>query len=49
VGGDAREKETLEQIGAEEADVAVVSTGDDMSACILSVSRCRISTWRRST
>lgn len=37
VVGDGREKETLEQIGASEADVAVVSTGDDMSACILAV------------
>ncbi len=35
--GDAREKETLRQIGAEDADTAVVSTGDDMSACILAV------------
>lgn len=37
VVGDAREKETLKQIGAEDADTAVVSTGDDMSACILAV------------
>jgi len=37
VVGDAREKETLKQIGAEDADTAVVSTGEDMSACILAV------------
>lgn len=37
VVGDARDKNTLEQIGAEDADAAVVSTGDDMSASILAV------------
>ena len=37
VVGDGRDRDTLEQIGAGGADVAVVSTGDDMSACILSV------------
>ena len=37
VVGDGRDKEILRQIGAENADVAVVSTGDDMSASILAV------------
>lgn len=37
VVGDGRDRDTLEQIGAADADVGVVSTGDDMSACILSV------------
>lgn len=37
VVGDARDKETLDQIGAGDADVAVVSTGEDISASILSV------------
>ena len=35
VVGDARDKDTLEQIGAGEADVGVISTGDDMTASIL--------------
>ena len=34
--GDAREADLLEEIGADEADAAVVSTGDDMTASILS-------------
>ena len=33
--GDGREAAMLEEIGAEEADAAVVSTGDDMTASIL--------------
>ncbi len=33
--GDGRETAMLEEIGAEEADAAVVSTGDDMTASIL--------------
>lgn len=33
--GDGRQLETLEEIGAEEADAAVVSTGDDITASIL--------------
>lgn len=37
VVGDAREVEILERIGARNADAAVVSTGDDMSASILAV------------
>lgn len=36
VVGDARDKDTLEQIGAGDADVGVISTGNDMSASILS-------------
>lgn len=35
VVGDARDKDTLEQIGAGEADAGVISTGDDMTASIL--------------
>ncbi len=35
--GDARQLDILERIGAKDADAAVVSTGDDMSASILSV------------
>lgn len=35
--GDGCDKETLQQIGAEKADAAIVSTGDDMSASILAV------------
>jgi trk system potassium uptake protein TrkA len=34
--GDGREVAMLEEIGAEEADAAVVSTGDDITASILS-------------
>ncbi len=34
--GDGRETAMLEEIGAEEADAAVVSTGDDITASILS-------------
>ncbi|MFO8099361.1 MAG: TrkA family potassium uptake protein [Salinibacter sp.] len=34
--GDGRERAMLEEIGAEEADAAVVSTGDDITASILS-------------
>jgi trk system potassium uptake protein TrkA len=34
--GDGRQVETLKEIGAEEADAAVVSTGDDITASILS-------------
>ncbi len=37
VVGDARDRETLERIGAADADVGVGSTGDDMSASILAV------------
>lgn len=37
VVGDAREPETLERIGAGDADAGVVSTGEDMSASILAV------------
>jgi trk system potassium uptake protein TrkA len=37
VVGDARERDTLERMGAADADAAVVSTGDDMSASILAV------------
>jgi trk system potassium uptake protein TrkA len=33
--GDGRQIETLEEIGAREADAAVVSTGDDITASIL--------------
>lgn len=33
--GDGRQVETLEEIGAEAADAAVVSTGDDITASIL--------------
>lgn len=33
--GDARQFETLKRLGAEKADVAVVSTGDDITASIL--------------
>jgi len=33
--GDGRQTETLERIGAGEADVAVVSTGDDVTASLL--------------
>ena len=33
--GDGRQRETLEEVGAEEADAAVVSTGDDITASIL--------------
>lgn len=33
--GDATSMEVLERVGAGSADAAVVSTGDDMSACIL--------------
>ncbi|MCG3146769.1 MAG: Ktr system potassium uptake protein A [Verrucomicrobiae bacterium] len=35
--GDAREVETLERLGAKDADAAIVSTGDDISASILAV------------
>jgi trk system potassium uptake protein TrkA len=35
--GDAREIETLERLGAKDADAAIVSTGDDISASILAV------------
>jgi trk system potassium uptake protein TrkA len=34
--GDGRDRETLEEIGARACDVAVVSTGDDITASILS-------------
>jgi trk system potassium uptake protein TrkA len=34
--GDARQIETLDQLGAGEADTAIVSTGDDMTASMLS-------------
>lgn len=34
--GDARDIRTLERLGAEDADAAVVSTGDDITASILS-------------
>jgi len=37
VAGDARERDMLEHIGAEDANMGVVSTGDDMSASILAV------------
>ncbi len=37
VVGDARERDTLERIGAGDADAGVVSTGEDMSASILVV------------
>jgi len=37
VVGDARDHEVLERIGAGDADAAVVSTGEDMSASILAV------------
>lgn len=37
VVGDARQKEVLKRIGAEGADGAVVSTGNDISASILAV------------
>ena len=33
--GDGRDLDTLEQVGAGEADVAVISTGDDITASIL--------------
>ncbi len=33
--GDGRQLETLKQLGAEQADVGVVSTGDDITASIL--------------
>jgi len=33
--GDGRQRETLEEVGAGEADAAVVSTGDDITASIL--------------
>jgi len=35
--GDARQADVLDQIGADEADTAIVSTGDDMTASMLSV------------
>lgn len=35
--GDARDADVLKQAGAEDADIAVVSTGDDISASILTV------------
>lgn len=35
VVGDATNRDTLERIGVSDADAAVVSTGDDISACIL--------------
>jgi len=35
--GDARQADVLDQIGAAEADTAIVSTGDDMTASMLSV------------
>ena len=37
VVGDARERDTLERLGAKDADAGVVSTGEDMSASILAV------------
>lgn len=37
VVGDGRQVEVLERLGAREADAAIVSTGDDMSASILVV------------
>ena len=33
--GDGRDLDTLEQVGAGEADVAIISTGDDITASIL--------------
>ncbi len=33
--GDGRDTETLERIGAKEADVGVISTGDDITASVL--------------
>lgn len=33
--GDGRQRDVLERMGAEKADAAIVSTGDDISACIL--------------
>ena len=47
--GDGRQIETLEEIGAETADAAVVSTGDDLTASILPPWRSPISALRRST
>lgn len=35
--GDATKKEVLEEAGAEEADVAIVSTGDNIGASVLSL------------
>lgn len=35
VAGDARNSEILDKIGAREADAGVVSTGDDISTCVL--------------
>jgi trk system potassium uptake protein TrkA len=37
VVGDARDVGTLERLGAKQADAAVVSTGDDISASVLAV------------
>lgn len=33
--GDGRQREILQRVGAEEADVAIVSTGDDLAASVL--------------
>ena len=34
--GDGRQREILQRVGADEADVAIVSTGDDLAASVLS-------------
>lgn len=34
--GDGRERATLEKVGAEDADTAIISTGDDITASVLS-------------
>ena len=35
--GDGRQRSVLERVGADEADAAVISTGDDLAASVLSI------------